>query len=149
VARLLLNTLLLAGLCAGVLAARVVLHGETFNERTGMLIALGALSGGVAGAILTPLFRGRTSGLWRWRAAAAFIWVFMLAMTIFYVVEVEVFAYRHDPPAMMRPLGILMGMAHTAGYFLAFSPAYLLPWQLPLLALLAAALLPGIKPSKG
>jgi hypothetical protein len=149
VARLLLNTLVLAALCAGVLAVRIYAQGEPFNPRTQTIITLAALAGGVAGALLSPFFGTRRDWIARGRAGAAFMVVFMLAMMVFYVIEYEFIARSFEPPPMLRPLGILLGMSQTAGYFLAFSPSYLLPWELPLLAGLAGLLLPGISERKG
>lgn len=142
-ARLILNALILAAFSAGVLALRIIFHGETFNARTLSIVTLGASAGGLAGAVLTPFFRGRRSWLWRIGAAASFVGVFMLAMMTMYVLESGYIARLFEALSVIGPYGFVKQLGQRAGFFLAFSPTYLLPWQLPLLALLAGALLPG------
>lgn len=142
-ARQLLNALLMGLLCAGILATKVALHGEAFNERTLLLIRLAGLAGAIAALALTPLCAGHTRALSRWKTAVAFVCVFMAALAALYVIQYEFLSNQVDHVPVLNGLWVLIGMGYTGGYFLAFSPNYLLFWPLPAMGLLAALILPG------
>lgn len=147
--RQLINAALLGGLAALVLAGRILLYGEQLNERTQMVVLTGTLAGVIAGLVLTPFFAGRQDSLSRWRAAAAFFWVFLGMMMGFYALHTAA-AFAEPDRIPGAHLSIpLRQMARFAGQFLAFSPKYLVFGPLPLLVAAAALVLPGWKPRKG
>lgn len=148
-ARQLLNALMMSLLCAGVLAAKVHLHGEPFNERTLLILRLGGLAGAIAALALTPLCAGHNRFLSRWKTAVAFACVFMAAMTLLYVIKYEFLSDQVDHVPELIGYWFLAGLGSTAAYFLAFSPSYLLFWPLPAMMLLAALILPQGPHRKG
>lgn len=144
--RILVIALIMAAFSAVMMALRVHLYGEFWIDRTFWLLALAA-SGGLMGAGFTgslyPMLARRFSGL-KLRFATAFIFCcfFMLGMGTLFVIYVRLIAGTAEiHPDFFWP-SLIFGTAQVFAAFLISSPTYLLPWMLPLLALIAAFLIP-------
>ncbi len=144
-----LNAALLGAMAFAFLLARVLLHGEPLNSRTQLLLTMVSLAAAVTGSGLTPLFEGRSDALSRWRAGAAFVWVFMGAMAFFYAIFYQYLSDQVDRPWNEGSILPLRSLLRSAGHFLAFAPNYLLPLPLPLLAAVAGLVLPGVRRRRG
>jgi len=149
VLRQLLNAMIMGTMAALAMRLQVNFYGEVLNERTSMIVLTAGLSGIIAGLFLTPLFEDRHHWLWRWRAGAAFFWVFIGAMTALYVIHYEFLIDQTEQLPVRRGIIPLYAMGRTAAQFIVFSPKYLLFWPLPFLSLLAALVLPGWPRRKG
>lgn len=141
--------LVLALAAALLVALRITERGEAWLDRTYWLVGIAAF-GGFFGATATVMILA----LRDWRlvrrfprlaTCALFTGCFMLAMQMAYVV-VSLWLIGEFEPHPDHPIrGIISAFMQVGAVFLISSPAYLLPWPLPALAVLASLLLPAAR----
>lgn len=135
---------------AGIVAARILERGELWSDRTYWLVALAAVAGPIAAALTRLVFH-----LFRWRwvmrgrhliTALIFAGLFLGIMASLAVAYNLVILGTVEPNPL-RPWWAWFWIIGEGGaLFLIFAPSFFLPWPLPLLMLLAGALLPPLMP---
>lgn len=134
-------------LAAGVLiGARIALNGEFWLDRTYHLVVI-AMFGAFFGAFIAwiglailPFIPVRAFP--RLSYFIAFGLCFMGAMGVAFVIQTRIFVRDFELNPDRPIMSLLWSSAETFGLFLISSPAYLLPWVLPVLCLIALELMP-------